>query len=94
MNNDLKDLYFKTIRNVSLITFGCPRVGVGEFKEFFNQKDNQEKLGLDPTWKHVVNVGLFTPRKNQAYLFDIAKRLREYKIKFHFTNSFSSSFFF
>jgi len=36
---DLKDLYFKTIRNVSLITFGCPRVGVGEFKEFFNQKD-------------------------------------------------------
>jgi glycosyltransferase involved in cell wall biosynthesis len=57
-----------------------------------NQKENQEKLGLDSSWKHVVNVGLFTPRKNQAYLFDVAKRLREYKIKFHFIGNQADNF--
>lgn len=31
--------YFPLVRNISLITFGCPRVGVIEFKDFFNQKD-------------------------------------------------------
>ena len=57
-----------------------------------NQKENQEKLGLDSSWRHVVNVGLFTPRKNQEYLFDIAKRLREYKIKFHFIGNQADNF--
>jgi hypothetical protein len=32
-------------------------------------------LRFDPTYKHVLNVGLFTERKNQSYIFDIAKRL-------------------
>lgn len=36
---DLSNLYFKVIKNVSLVTFGCPRVGVKEFKDFFNQRD-------------------------------------------------------
>jgi glycosyltransferase involved in cell wall biosynthesis len=57
-----------------------------------NQTENQEKLEFDSSWKHVVNVGLFTPRKNQAYLFDIAKRLREYKIKFHFIGNQADNF--
>ena len=30
------------------------------------QKSFQSKLNLDSGWKHVINVGLFTPRKNQA----------------------------
>lgn len=57
-----------------------------------DQLKHQEEIGLDPSWKHVVNVGLFTPRKNQAYLFDLAKRLREYKIKFHFIGNQADNF--
>lgn len=57
-----------------------------------NQKENQDKLGLDPSWKHVVNVGLFTPRKNQAYLFKLAKYLKNYKIKFHFIGNQADNF--
>ena len=34
-------------------------------KKVQNKKWAIEKLGLDPDWKHVINVGLFTPRKNQ-----------------------------
>ena len=30
-----------------------------------NKKQNQELLDLDPSYKHVLNVGLFTSRKNQ-----------------------------
>ena len=29
----------------------------------------KDKLGFDKSWKHIVNVGLFTPRKNQKYVF-------------------------
>lgn len=57
-----------------------------------NQKENQDKLGLDPSWKHIVNVGLFTPRKNQAYLFELARYLKNYKIKFHFIGNQADNF--
>ena len=39
------------------------------------KKELQRKLHFDPSYKHIVNVGLFTPRKNQAYIFELAKRL-------------------
>lgn len=57
-----------------------------------NQKQLQSKLNLDSTWKHVVNVGLFTPRKNQKYLFEIAEKLKNYKIKFHFIGNQADNF--
>ena len=37
-----------------------------------NKVEMQNKLGLDPSYKHIVTVGLFTPRKNQAYAFEMA----------------------
>ena len=49
-----------------------------------NKKESQIKLSLDPEYKHILNVGLFTPRKNQKYIFEIAEVLKNYKIKFHF----------
>jgi len=52
----------------------------------------KQKLGLESDWKHVVNVGLFTPRKNQQYLFEIAHRLKDYKIKFHFLGNQAGNF--
>lgn len=52
----------------------------------------QEKLGFDKSWKHVVNVGLFTERKNQKYIFEIARKLENSKIKFHFIGNQADNF--
>jgi len=52
----------------------------------------QDKLGLDKGWKHVVNVGLFTERKNQKYIFEIARKLENSKIKFHFIGNQADNF--
>jgi len=57
-----------------------------------NKVEMQEKLGLDPSYKHVVTVGLFTPRKNQAYAFEMANKLKDYKIKFHFLGNQADNF--
>lgn len=56
------------------------------------QENAIQKLGLDPDYKHVVNVGLFTPRKNQKYLFEIARVLESFKIKFHFIGNQADNF--
>jgi FkbM family methyltransferase len=53
---------------------------------------SQEKLGLDKSYKHVVNVGLFTERKNQKYIFEIARKLENSKIKFHFIGNQADNF--
>jgi glycosyltransferase involved in cell wall biosynthesis len=57
-----------------------------------NQIEMQKKLQLDCSYKHVVIVGLFTPRKNQAYAFEMAERLKNYKIKFHFLGNQAGNF--
>jgi hypothetical protein len=62
-----------------------------EFKEK-KQKEFQQKLGFSDNWKHVVNVGLFTPRKNQKYIFEIAEKLKNYNIKFHFVGNQADNF--
>jgi hypothetical protein len=56
------------------------------------QLESQSQLGLESDWKHVVNVGLFTPGKNQGYAFDMAKKLSKYKIKFHFVGNQAVNF--
>jgi len=50
------------------------------------------KLNLDPKTKHVVNVGLFTPRKNQAYAFEMARLLQKDNIQFHFIGNQADNF--
>jgi FkbM family methyltransferase len=52
----------------------------------------QRKLGLDPTLKHVINVGLFTPRKNQAEVIEYARRLSGQPIQFHFIGNQADNF--
>jgi len=56
------------------------------------QKKYQTKLNFNSDWKHIINVGLFTPRKNQKYLFEIAEKLKNYKIKFHFIGNQADNF--
>jgi glycosyltransferase involved in cell wall biosynthesis len=64
-----------------------------EFPEKFNKRnENLNKLNLDPEYKHVLNVGLFTPGKNQGEIFEIAKKLSKYKIKFHFIGNQAGNF--
>jgi glycosyltransferase involved in cell wall biosynthesis len=53
----------------------------------FDKQSAQKQLGLDPTYKHVLNVGLFSPGKNQAEIFAVARQLEKYKIKFHFVGN-------
>lgn len=57
-----------------------------------NKIEMQKKLGLDPAYKHIITVGLFTPRKNQAYAFKMAERLKNYKVKFHFLGNQADNF--
>jgi glycosyltransferase involved in cell wall biosynthesis len=47
---------------------------------------------LEPDYKHVIIVGLFTPRKNQKYAFELCAKLHEYKIKFHFLGNQAENF--
>jgi FkbM family methyltransferase len=65
-----------------------------EYPVNFKEKNvyAKEKLGLDKSWKHIVNVGLFTPRKNQKYVFELAKKLQKHKIKFHFIGNQADNF--
>jgi len=51
-----------------------------------------DKLNLNPNYKHVLNVGLFTPGKNQSRIIEIAKYLEDEKINFHFVGNQAENF--
>lgn len=63
-----------------------------EIKQRPNREEALGELGLDPSYKHVLNVGLFTPRKNQAEIFDLAKHLIDEKVQFHFVGNQAGNF--
>jgi glycosyltransferase involved in cell wall biosynthesis/predicted O-methyltransferase YrrM len=54
----------------------------------------RKKLGFDPEYKHVLNVGLFTPGKNQGELIELAREFdkNDYKVKFHFVGNQADNF--
>lgn len=58
----------------------------------FDKELAKEKLGLEKDWKHVLNVGLFTPGKNQEELFNLASLMLRYKVKFHFVGNQADNF--
>lgn len=62
-----------------------------EYKQRADREDGLRKLGLDPSKKHVLNVGLFTPRKNQAEVFDVAKMFDD-SVQFHFLGNQADNF--
>jgi len=63
-----------------------------EYKENRNRDEACKRLGLDPNKKHIIHVGLFTPRKNQAEFFEYAKALPEYE--FHCIGNLAENFAF
>ena len=52
-----------------------------EYIERPNREEVLKELGLDPNKKHVLHVGLYTSRKNQAEFFEYAKEFPD--IEFH-----------
>ena len=63
-----------------------------EYKERVNREEGLSKLGLDPNKKHVLNVGLFTPRKNQAEIFAVARAMEDQNVEFHFVGNQADNF--
>lgn len=51
-----------------------------------------EEIGLDPTYLHVLQVGLFTPGKNQGETFELARKFQGERIKFHFLGNQAGNF--
>lgn len=50
-----------------------------EYKERLDRDKTLKELGLDPSKKHILHVGLFTPRKNQKEFFEYAQNLPDYE---------------
>jgi glycosyltransferase involved in cell wall biosynthesis len=70
-----------------------PKVLVEYPIKYIERPDRQEalqKLGLDPDKKHILHIGLFTPRKNQAEFFAYAKALPQYE--FHCVGNQADNF--
>ena len=61
-----------------------------EYKDRPDRTTALRELNLDPEKKHVLNVGLFTPRKNQAEIFEIARKMPN--ILFHFVGNQADNF--
>lgn len=60
--------------------------------KFKDTESSRAKLGFDTEYKHVVNVGLFTSGKNQGYAFELARKLQDHKIIFHFVGNLAGNF--
>jgi predicted O-methyltransferase YrrM len=58
----------------------------------YNKDSAKEELGFEKDWKHVLMVGLFSEGKNQSEIFDVARLLEKYKIKFHFVGNQAVNF--
>lgn len=61
-----------------------------EFSKENRKEEYMRELGLDTTKKHILNVGLFTPRKNQKEFFEYARRMPDYQ--FHSVGNMADNF--
>lgn len=58
----------------------------------YDKDEAKKELGFDSKYKHVLNVGLFTPGKNQKELVELAKQLKNHNIMFHFVGNQAANF--
>lgn len=69
--------------------FGIP-IDIIEYPIIERIKNPNIDIGFNKNKKHVLNVGLFTPGKNQKEIFDIAKHMPD--IDFHFVGNLADNF--
>ena len=70
-----------------------PKILVEYPIEYINRPDRTvalKRLNLDPSKKHILHIGLFTPRKNQKEFFEYARALPEYQ--FHCVGNQADNF--
>ena len=61
-----------------------------QYIERLDRTEALQSLGLNPSKKHILHIGLFTPRKNQAEFFEYAKALPQYE--FHCVGNQADNF--
>lgn len=52
----------------------------------------QKELNLSIDYFHILNVGLFTPGKNQKEIIDLAHKFKNKKVQFHFIGNQADNF--
>jgi len=62
------------------------------FRSVKEKTECQEKLGLDTTKIHILNVGLWTSGKNQGEGIEIARHFQDRNVEFHFVGNQASNF--
>jgi glycosyltransferase involved in cell wall biosynthesis len=63
-----------------------------EVKVRNNREQSLKDLGLDPSKRHVMHVGLFTPRKNQKEFIDYARAMEHENVQFHCIGNMADNF--
>lgn len=58
----------------------------------YDKEKAKKEAGFDPSYKHVLNVGLFTAGKNQGELFELARMFEKEKVMFHFVGNQAVNF--
>jgi len=58
----------------------------------YDKERAKKEAGFDPSYKHVLNVGLFTRGKNQGELFELARMFEKEKVMFHFVGNQAVNF--
>lgn len=89
---------FALISEYQRRTFACLNIPMTiveypiEYKQKGDRTQSLVNLGLDPNKTHFLNVGLFTPRKNQLEIIEYAKSLLHENVQFHFVGNQADNF--
>lgn len=75
------------IRNVVLVEYDP---GNNTRPDMKDRRATLRGLNLDPDKKHILNVGLFAPWKNQGDAFEVARKLQQFQ--FHFVGNLAPNF--
>ena len=58
----------------------------------FSKSSARKMLNLEKDYIHILNVGLFTPGKNQKEIIELARNFENKNIKFHFIGNCAQNF--
>lgn len=83
---DCQEKEFKKL-NIPII-----RIELDFEKKEKNKQKYLKELNLNPNFKHVINVGIFSPRKNQKEFLEYAKYFKNEDIVFHFVGVIADNF--